>query len=225
MKSIGILGCGWLGVPLGLQLKKEKWNVRASRRSPEGVLFLKEKGMDAYSVELQSHQISGNSNAFLKELDILLISVPPFRSKPELDLKIETLLSELKTNVLKKIIFISSTSVYGKSEGLFDEASPTNPDTPSAKVLVKCETLILNHPIPSLIIRLGGLIGPDRNPIFSLQNKAISNPDGRINFITQFDAIGGICSLLKEPQIEGVFNLVNPHHPNRRLYYETQAKK
>jgi nucleoside-diphosphate-sugar epimerase len=225
MKCVGILGCGWLGVPLGLQLKKENWSVRGSRRSSEGVLFLKEKGIDSYPLKLLTDRILGNPNGFFKELDILLISVPPNRKEPKLDLKINYLLSHLKTNALEKIVFLSSTSVYGKSGGEFDEKSPPNPVTASAEVLVQCENLILDHPIPSLIIRLGGLIGPDRNPIFSLQNKAIPNPNGNINFITQIDAVSGIRTLLADPLVEGIFNLVNPDHPNRRIYYETQSKK
>ena len=41
MKVIGILGCGWLGIPLGLDLQKKKWQVKASRRSDEGIELLK----------------------------------------------------------------------------------------------------------------------------------------------------------------------------------------
>ena len=50
--------------------------------------------------------------------------------------------------------------------------------------------MILDHASSSIIVRLGGLIGNDRNPIFQLQGKLISNPEGIINFITQRDAIG-----------------------------------
>ena len=77
----------------------------------------------------------------------------------------------------------------------------------------------MNCKIPVIIIRLGGLVGKDRNPIVYLQNKKITNPDGRINFIDQIDAINGVLVLLKQPQIEGVYNLVSPHHPSRREYY------
>ena len=86
--------------------------------------------------------------------------------------------------------------------------------------------MILDHASSSTIVRLGGLIGNDRNPIFQLQGKLISNPEGVINFITQRDAIGGIEAILKLPiEKGGIFNLVSPHHPKRKEYYEFVAKK
>ena len=69
------------------------------------------------------------------------------------------------------------------------------------------------------------MVGKDRNPIFQLHKKIIPNPDGIINFVDQKDAVEGIYKLLTTPTVEGVFNLVSPHHPKRRDYYLKMAKK
>ena len=37
MHQLGILGCGWLGVPLGLHLKTLGYDISGSRRSKGGV--------------------------------------------------------------------------------------------------------------------------------------------------------------------------------------------
>jgi nucleoside-diphosphate-sugar epimerase len=125
---------------------------------------------------------------------------------------IKNLLENIEPTPLKRIIFLSSTSVYGSSEGVYNESSLVNPETSSAKALHICENLIINSPLPSVIVRLGGLIGEDRNPIFQLQGKAIGNPLGCINFIHQEDAINGISNLVINSRLEGIFNLVSPHH-------------
>ena len=36
MKSVAIVGLGWLGLPLAQHLKKLGWRVKGSKQSPEG---------------------------------------------------------------------------------------------------------------------------------------------------------------------------------------------
>ena len=227
MKVVGILGCGWLGIPLGVNLQKKKWHVKASRRSDEGIELLKKNRLEHYKIEVTSQNIIGNID-FFKKLSCLIISLPPNRKSQSNNhvQKIRLLLKKIKLLDIKKIIFLSSTSVYGSMGGVYDEISTPRPERPSAKALLSCEQLILDHASSSIIVRLGGLIGNNRNPIFQLQGKLISNPEGVINFITQRDAIGGIEAILKLPiEKGGIFNLVSPHHPKRKEYYEFVAKK
>ena len=116
--------------------------------------------------------------------------------------------------------------MYGPIAGVYDETITPRPERHSAKALLSCEQEVLDYAPSSIIIRLGGLIGYDRNPIFQLQGKLITNPEGVINFITQRDAIEGIEAILKLPiEKGGIFNLVSPHHPKRKEYYEFVAKK
>jgi nucleoside-diphosphate-sugar epimerase len=225
MNIVGVLGCGWLGVPLCDKLKKQNWEVRGSRRSEIGMLTLKERGIDAHQIELSKSSMTGSIKSFFKEMKTLVISIPPDKKENDFSQRIRQLLLILKTTSVKKIIFLSSTSVYGNTEGLFNEKSTINPKKISSKAIVETEQLISNHFIPSIIIRLGGLIGVDRNPVFQLQKKIISNPNGRINFIDQKDAIEGIMALLSNPEQEGIYNLVSPHHPIRKTYYKKMALK
>ncbi len=52
MKVVGILGCGWLGIPLGVNLQKKNWQVKASRRSDEGIALLRKNRLEEYKIEL-----------------------------------------------------------------------------------------------------------------------------------------------------------------------------
>ena len=227
MKVVGILGCGWLGIPLGLDLQKKKWQVKASRRSDQGIKLLKKNRLEYCKIEITSQNIIGNID-FFKESSCLIISLPPNRKNKSNSYvqKIRLLLKKIKPLDIKKIIFLSSISVYGPIDGVYDETITPRPERNSAKALLSCEQEVLNHAPSSIIVRLGGLIGYDRNPIFQFQGKLIANPEGVINFITQRDAIGGIEAILQLPiEKGGIFNLVSPHHPKRKEYFEFVAKK
>ena len=170
MSSLGILGCGWLGVPLGKHLQTLNYNIKGSSRSKEGISNLNSKGIKGYQVVLEENQTKG-VKSFINKLETLIVSIPPGRKfKEGVYVKmIKNLLENIEPTPLKRIIFLSSTSVYGSSEGVYNESSFVNPETSSAKALHICENLIINFPLPSVIVRLGGLIGEDRNPIFQLQ--------------------------------------------------------
>ena len=43
MNNIGILGCGWLGLSLAINLKNKQYSVCGSRTSNQGVLELEKK--------------------------------------------------------------------------------------------------------------------------------------------------------------------------------------
>ena len=225
MKLIGILGCGWLGTKLATKLNSLKWNVKVTKTSTEGAIALGELGLDSYRITLSEHSLNGDLE-FFDNLDQLIISIPPKRGLIEsFSKKINFLIDTLKLKNKTRIIFLSSTSVYGKKEGVFNESSLLFPDTDSSLQLEAAEKMIKKLPNPTVIIRLGGLIGDDRNPIFLLHKKVIPNPGGVVNFIHQIDAVNGIFKLLTASEVEGVFNLVSPHHPKRKNYYLEMAKK
>ena len=80
-----------------------------------------------------------------------------------------------------KSSFISSTAVYGETEGTIVESTPTAAVSLSGKQLVECEQILQNATAyDTSIIRFGGLIGPDRHPIFALAKRTqIDNPEGK----------------------------------------------
>ena len=225
LKQLGILGCGWLGTQLALRINSKSWMVKVTRTSENGTFALTEKGLHSFRILLSENSLEGDLE-FFDNLDKLVVSIPPKRDEAKgFSRKISHLINYLETKNNCSIIFLSSTSVYGKKEGVFDETRTLSPETESSKELVESEKIILASSFPSVIVRLGGLVGEDRNPIFQLHKKIVPNPNGIINFIHQKDAVEGIFKLITTPKIEGVFNLVSPHHPKRRNYYLYMAKK
>ncbi len=64
---------------------------------------------------------------------------------------------------ISKLIFTSSTGVYGQDDGSWvDEASPTDPTSFTGSRMVDAENVLRNAPWPSTSVRFGGIYGPGR---------------------------------------------------------------
>lgn len=233
--KISILGCGWLGLPLAKKLIENGYEVKGSTTSESNLELLKNAGISPYQIKMEENEITGNMESFLENTDVLLVDVPP---KLRGDFtenfvqKIKNLIPFVENSKVEKVLFVSSTSVYGDTFPIqeLDEESALNPDTESGKQLVEVEKLLQsNENFQTTILRFGGLIGPERNPAKFLAGKEnVANPNAPINFIHQEDCIGIICAMLRQVENDNwkwndTFNAVTPNHPNRENYYTEKA--
>jgi nucleoside-diphosphate-sugar epimerase len=238
--KISILGCGWLGLPLAKKLIEIGFEVKGSTTSENKLNILKSDNIEPFLLELSETKISDSVTEFLYDSEILIINIPPglrkikeATSEKTFLNKIKNLIPFIENSTIKKVLFISSTSVYADTASIstVTEESIMNPDTESGKQLVEVENILLkNLHFNSAIIRFGGLVGEDRNPINMLAGKTnISNPEAPINLIHLEDCIGIICEMLNQVQHDNVrnetFNAVAPNHPTRKNYYTEKAKQ
>lgn len=238
MKQISILGCGWLGLPLAKSLLKNGFSIKGSTTSLEKMNVLKEAGIAPFQITLLEDVIEGEIVSFLENSSVLIVDIPPkLRGNPTdassahkktFVAKIQTLISYIEQSTVKKVLFVSSTSVYADDTSTalsVTELDKPNPDTESGKQLLEAEFLLMNNPhFQSTVIRFGGLIGEDRHPIRFLSGKKnIENPDAPINLIHQQDCIGIIQSIIENEVWNEIFNAVAPFHPSRKEYYTQKA--
>jgi nucleoside-diphosphate-sugar epimerase len=234
--KVSILGCGWLGFPLAKKLIEIGFEVKGSTTSENKLDLLKSNNIHPFLLELSETKISHSVIEFLYNSDILIIDIPPglrkiteATSEKTFVAKIENLIPFIENATTKKVIFISSTSVYADSATIptVTENTVLHPDTESGKQLVEVENLLRNNSnFQTAIIRFGGLIGEDRNPIHMLAGKTnIPNPNAPINLIHQQDCIEIICEILKQNCWNETFNAVAPNHPTRKNYYTEKAKQ
>lgn len=236
--KISILGCGWLGFPLAKNLIEIGFEINGSTTSDSKLKILKTHSIEPFLIELTEEKIIGNISEFLNDSTILIIDVPPGLRKDSVDSlgmtfvkKIKNVLPFIENSTIEKVIFISSTSVYGDAATipLISEDSDLHPDTESGRQLVEVENIFrINRKFKTTILRFGGLIGEDRNPIKMLAGKSnIANPNAPINFIHQKDCIGIICEIIKQVQNDKIwnetYNAVAPNHPTRAAYYTQKA--
>lgn len=231
-RKISILGIGWLGFPLAKKLIEIGYNVKGSTTSESKLEHLKTNNIQPFQLELSEDKINGNILGFLENSEVLIIDIPPkLRSNPSENFveKIKLLVSEIEKATIKKVFFVSSTSVYADAFPIVEinENSIPNPDSESGKQLLQTEELLLsNKSFQTTILRFGGLIGEDRHPIKFLAGKSnVGNPDAPINLIHQEDCIGIICKILNQVQNDNIiFNAVTPQHPTRKEYYHKKAE-
>jgi nucleoside-diphosphate-sugar epimerase len=238
--KVSILGCGWLGFPLAKKLIEIGFEVKGSTTTENKLAVLKSNKIAPYLLELSETKISECISDFLYNSDILIIDIPPglrkiteaTSEKPFVN-KIKNLIPFIENSIVKKVIFISSTSVYADTAAIptVTEKTVLNPNTESGKQLMEVENLLRNnYNFQTTIIRFGGLIGEDRNIVKMLTGKTnVANPEAPINLIHQEDCIGIICEILKQVQYDKVwnetFNAVAPNHPTRKNYYSGKAKQ
>ena len=179
-------------------------------------------------IRLESQNVVGEMDRFLDGSTTLIIDIPPkLRGNSSEDFvgKIQNLIPHLENSTLKNVLFISSTSVYGENNTIITEETTTNPDTEGGRQLVKAEALLQkNSHFKTTILRFGGLIGEDRNPVKFLSGREnIENPEAPINLIHQEDCIGIILKILETDSWNETFNAVTPFHPSREKYYTKKA--
>ena len=242
MKTIAILGCGWLGLPLAKLLLSKGYELKGSTTSESKLDVLKNAGILTFQIQLEAQQIIGTIEDFLKETNVLIIDIPPgLRREISSSLettfvnKIRTLIPFIEKSGIKKVIFVSSTSVYADGFPIVEITEETipNPDTESGKQLAIVEVLLQsNLNFKTTVIRFGGLLGDDRNPAKFLAGKTnVENPDAPVNLIQREDCIGIIGSILKHSETSEqqgnwgeTFNAVAPQHPTRKAYYQNKAQ-
>ena len=242
MTQISILGCGWLGLPLAKKLIEEGYSVNGSTTSENKLSIFRDLGINPFLVilsevegALESESVSESINSFLDKSNVLIIDIPPklrgsaasFPTPLEMTFvkKIENLIPFIEKSTVKKVLFVSSTSVYGDENGVITEETEPNPDTESGKQLLLAEALLQNNRnFETTILRFGGLIGDDRQPVKFLAGKEnLENADAPVNLIHQNDCIGVIQEIINQSKWNEVFNAVAPFHPTRSAYYTQKA--
>jgi len=217
-----IIGCGWLGTSLGETLVQNGDSVIGTTTTLNKQKLFAEKGIKNEIFQLNS-QISTEIIDFS---EIIVLSIPPVDRNNVL--KYGELLVDLvkQFKSTSKFIFLSSTGVYPQKEGLFNEDySFTSSEKETS--LYQAEKQLSEYLENRLtILRLGGLFGNDRHPIYSLSGKiGIKNPLGKINFVGKKDVISVIQLIAKQQIFGEVFNVVFPNHPTRESYYTEKAKE
>lgn len=227
--NIGIIGCGWLGFPLAKTLAECGFTINGSTTSSEKIKTIEENGIVPFLLQLDSQKPASAIGDFLN-VDLLIINIPPGRSANSADFyvdKLEYLKSEVLKSTVKKIIFISSTSVYAENNNRQTEESKDFGDSAIALRMLSAEKVFTQLPnIQTTIIRMAGLIGPERHPgRFFAGKKDIPNGLVPVNLIHLDDCIGIIHKIILEDLWNEVFNGVAPTHPLKMEFYDLASQQ
>lgn len=153
----------------------------------------------------------------IEEVDILVFSLPP------LDIKSFSQFFD-KVPLDKRIIFTSSISIYQKDQGEINESGLQNSHDQS--VLVQCETFLTKRFKNLVILRLGGLYGKNRHPIYSLAGKSeLKGSNELIHLVHHQDVQQAIIKIIELNITQGIYNIISDQRESKKAYYTNMAKK
>lgn len=226
MTRLSIIGLGWLGKPFATHMLNLGYSVMGSTTSTEKANRLNQEGMNTVLLSLNPHP-EGVRFASLFDTDVLIINIPPrTRSLPDTfhPEQIKYLKAMAVQGGVKKIIYISSTSVYPDINQIALESDELTMDTTGNKALFQAEQILSKDKDYDLtIIRFGGLLGVDRVPGRYFSGKSNVDGDSPVNYIHRDDAVRLISWIIEKDLWNQVFNGVAPIHPKRRIVYERNA--
>lgn len=216
-RSISILGCGWLGKPLGKELAKAGCNVMGSTTRSENISTIEEAGIKPFVLSLHAGTSLGEASPFFRT-DVLIISLPQRERSGQgalyLD-QIREVTHIAKQTQVKHILLISTTSVYPNTNGVVveEDANPNN-------FVVKAERVIQDSGIPNTVLRFAGLIGPGRHPgRFFAGRQNVSGGNVPVNLIHLDDCIQIIRRIIDNNVWNQVFSACADEHPTRKDFY------
>lgn len=225
---ISLLGCGWLGFPLAINLLSEGYRVKASTTTREKLKALDIAGIDPYLVQFSSSAPAPDLKKLL-DAKTLIINIPPGRNNPDglgnYRQMVRSVCGAIPDSDISRIILISSTSVYSDSNTTMTEKSDIAPDTDSGRLMAETEAVFANLPVKVIILRLAGLIGPQRMPgRFFAGKTEIPNGWAPVNLIHRNDVVRMIQQLIENKNASGIYNGCAPSHPSRSEFYTLAAE-
>ncbi|MDZ7765727.1 MAG: SDR family oxidoreductase [Melioribacteraceae bacterium] len=228
-KTISVLGCGWLGLPLAQRLYNDGYSLKGSTTSVDKLKKIEEPGIEPHLVILNPDVRTDDIQNFLSS-KILIVNIPPSRNEHVLELfpaQIKFLINEIEKSPIEKVLFVSSTSVYGDTNKTVTEESELNPERDSGKALVIAEGLLRAEiTFRTTILRFGGLVGPNRQPgRFLAGRKNVSGGNAKVNLIHLDDCIEIIVGIIDNNLWGDIFNACADEHPTRKELYTKAAEK
>lgn len=221
-ETISILGCGWLGMPLGERLANDGYRVKGSTTRDEKTPAIAAAGMEPYVIDLSPEPV-GDIQSFL-DTDILFINIPPGKGDGLPGFywrQMQTLLKHMAQARVSKIILISATSVYPQENCEVTEEDAVRIESPFMDTpWLDVEDLFTGHSkLKTTILRFSGLIGAEYQPGRYFSGRELGGADDPVNMIHREDCLGIIEQIIAKNLFGEIFNASADKHPTRRELY------
>ncbi len=228
-----IVGCGYVGLPLGMELVRLGHEVSGLRRSVSAENELKAAGIQPlFSDVTRPETLAGLPREFDWVVNCVAAGGGADDYRQVYLQGTRNLIEWLAPNPPKKFVYTSSTSVYGQTDGSqVKESSPTEPLVETAKVLLETEKVLLatvaERKFPAVILRVAGIYGPGRGHWFRqfLKNEARIEGDGSrfLNMIHRDDLIGCIIAALKSGRPGEIYNAADDEPVSQLHFFQWLA--
>lgn len=229
--NIAIVGCGYLGTQLGLQLAGAGHRVIGVRRSLAEADPLQARGIEFVEGDVTRRESLVGA---LREAELVVNAVSSSRGGLETYREVywqgtQNLLGVLQSEGrCRRYLHVSSTSVYAQCDGSWvDETSEACGASETSRVLVETEQWVLEAvkrlEQGGVVVRAAGIYGPGRGHLFQryLAGEATMAMGGAqwINMVHVDDLARACAFLLTSVQESGVFNVVDNEPVTHEVFF------
>jgi nucleoside-diphosphate-sugar epimerase len=226
-----IIGCGYVGIPLGERLAKGGQEVFGMRRSGSADEELKARGISPLHADITE---PGSLAQIRPEFDWVVNVTSSSRGGVEEYRAVylqgtRNILEWLKPNPPQRFVYTSSTSVYAQNDGSWvTEESEAEPQSETSQVLRETERALLDG-FPGIVLRTSGIYGPERGHLFKqfLRGEAAMRDGGEawLNMVQVEDVAGAIEHSLRHGAPGEIYNLTDDLPVTQREFFSWLAKK
>ncbi len=231
-----IVGCGYVGVPLGASLARQGHHVVGVRRTAGAEAALRAAGIEPVVADItRPATLAALPGPFEWVVNCVASGGGGLEEYRQVYLGgAWNLLRWLRTARPRAVVYTSSTSVYGQQDGAeVTEISPTAPDAATAAVLTEAEALwseaARQHGIPAVILRVAAIYGPERGYWFKqfLSGTARLEGEGQrwLNMIHRDDVGGAIAAALARGRPGQIYNAVDDEPVRQRAFFAWLAER
>jgi nucleoside-diphosphate-sugar epimerase len=207
MAKILIVGCGSIGLQLANTLSANGHHVTGLKRHPPNLVT---DDVNYFTADIT---VSNHLNDLLIDFEIVYFIVSPDNRNEEsyrdiYETGLDNLLSKLSySSSPARWIFVSSTSVYGQTQGEWvDELSNSQPANITSQLIRQAEQKLMALSTQNIIVRFSGIYGPGREYLLRLASQSPEiqqDPPYFTNRIHQQDCVS-VLAFLCECHLAGV---------------------
>jgi len=231
-----ILGCGYVGLPLGAELVRQGHQVSGLRRSTGAEAELRAAGITPLRADVTQQNTLRRLPA---QFDWVVYCVSSSAGGVEEYRAVylegmRNVLDWLSDSPLRSFVYTSSTSVYGQMDGSrVDETGLTEPVAETAKILLAAEGVLLaaarDKNFPAVILRVAGIYGPGRGYWLRQFLKGEARIEGRgermLNMIHRDDLAGALIAALQRGRPGTIYNVTDDEPVSQLALFEWLSRK
>ena len=241
--SVGVVGCGWLGLELARDCLAAGYEVFGTTTTEAKLPELRALGIQAEVLRLSPKPVFAKAASEVPDAeadfgaarvwaaDQLVLNVPPGRTDASRRVYpaqvLAAVLAYRRAQPAGRIVFCSSTSVYGEARGTVTVETSLADASPRALCMALAESQVRSQSQrPHAILRLAGLYGGDRHPGKTLAGRRdLPGGDAPTNLASRERVIARIRHYLDAPfWVTALENVVDPDHPSKRDRYTAYAR-
>lgn len=216
-----IVGCGYVGRRVAQRLSGVNIQVTGCVRSMASAAGLTGTGIAVLQADLDK----GIPPATLHGFDGVFYLVPPPRDG-DTDTRMSRFLQALVADSVRRIVYISTSAVYGDCQGAWiTESQATMPTTGRGRRRLDAERQLIawceRHDVQWMVLRVPGIYGPGKLPLARLEKglPVLRESDAPFTNRIHGDDLAMICVAAMQSNKSNIVLNVSDGHPSNMTDY------